>query len=146
MGFKTSFRKFFDLDEDIDHMYDDQANEAAIRTRSFQKPYSDGEAVDPSRNQNAGVFQSSQAEAKVIRHEPRDFNDVQDMADQLKERRSIVFTLKHVGIGEAKRIIDFLSGAVYALDAQMQKLGPDTFICAPDHVDIDSMILEEDGC
>ncbi|MDY0408112.1 cell division protein SepF [Virgibacillus soli] len=46
-------------------------------------------------------------------------------------RKSVVVNLQRVEHAEAKRMIDFLSGTIYALNGNMQKLGTQTFLCAP---------------
>ncbi|AYB37109.1 cell division protein SepF [Brevibacillus laterosporus] len=84
---------------------------------------------------------------RLMLFEPRHYSDAQDIADSLRNRRPVVVNLQRVENDQAKRIIDFLSGTVYALNGDIQKVGEQIFVCTPDHVDIQgtisSVIVEE---
>ncbi|NLW45394.1 MAG: cell division protein SepF [Syntrophomonadaceae bacterium] len=73
---------------------------------------------------------------KVVVSEPTTFEEAQDLADSLKNRRQVVLNLNRTDIEIARRIIDFLSGTTYALDGQTQKLGENIFLFAPSNVEI----------
>ena len=73
---------------------------------------------------------------KVVVSEPTTFEEAQDLADSLKNRRQVVLNLNGTEIDIARRIIDFLSGTTYALDGQTQKLGENIFLFAPSNVEI----------
>lgn len=79
---------------------------------------------------------------KVILLEPRSYQEVQDIADHLKGRRSVVINLQRMPKDQAKRVVDFLSGTVYAINGDIQKLGVQTFICTPDNIDISGTITD----
>lgn len=84
----------------------------------------------------------SQKNARVVLTEPRSYDEAQDIADQLKSRRSVVVNLQRVRRDQAIRIVDFLSGTVYALGGNISKLGPDIFLCTPDSVEVSGTITE----
>ncbi|MGG1661669.1 cell division protein SepF [Brevibacillus sp. NRS-1366] len=100
-----------------------------------------------SRANNVVPFQAREKEGiRLILCEPRHYSDAQDIADNLRHRRPVVVNLHRVEKDQAKRIIDFLSGTVYALNGDIQKVGDTIFVCTPDHVDIQgtiSSVLEE---
>ncbi|MFP3389663.1 cell division protein SepF [Brevibacillus sp. SIMBA_040] len=100
-----------------------------------------------SRTNNVVPFQAREKEGiRLILCEPRHYSDAQDIADNLRHRRPVVVNLHRVEKDQAKRIIDFLSGTVYALNGDIQKVGDTIFVCTPDHVDIQgtiSSVLEE---
>jgi len=60
----------------------------------------------------------------------------------LKSRRTVVLNLQRVRREHAIRIVDFLSGTVYALGGNISKLGPDIFLCTPDSVEVSGTITE----
>lgn len=99
------------------------------------------------RTNNVVPFQAREKEGiRLILCEPRDYSDAQDIADNLRHRRPVVVNLHRVEKDQAKRIIDFLSGTVYALNGDIQKVGDTIFVCTPDHVDIQgtiSSVIEE---
>ena len=71
---------------------------------------------------------------KMILLEPRSFSESQAIADHLKSRNSVVVNLKRVTSAQAKRIIDFLSGCIYAIGGNMQKIGVGIYLCTPKNV------------
>ena len=83
------------------------------------------------------------AGAKMILLEPRAYSESQQIADHLKKRNSVVVNLKRVTSDQAKRIIDFLSGCVYAIGGTMQKVGVGIYWCAPKNVNDQGKITED---
>ncbi len=90
-------------------------------------------------------FQSKNGtgKSKMMLLEPRAFSESQQIADYLKSRISVVVNLKRVTPDQAKRIVDFLSGTIYAIGGKMQKLGGGIFLCAPNTVNIEGVISDE---
>ncbi|MBB6673206.1 cell division protein SepF [Cohnella nanjingensis] len=85
----------------------------------------------------------SQKNARVVLTEPKTYdNEAQEIADHLKSRRSVVVNLQRVRRDQAIRMVDFLSGTVYALGGHISKLGPNIFLCTPDSVEISGTISE----
>ena len=77
---------------------------------------------------------------KMILLEPRAFSEAQTIADYLKSRNTVVVNLKRVTPEVAKRIVDFLSGSVYAIGGDLQKLGNGIFLCTPNNVNVEGKI------
>ena len=83
---------------------------------------------------------------KMILLEPRAYSESQQIADHLKKRNTVVVNMKRVTPDQAKRIVDFLSGTVYALEGDLQKIGGGIFLCTPKNVDVEGAITDdEDG-
>ena len=80
---------------------------------------------------------------KVVVLEPKSFDDSQHIADQLKNRRPVIVNLENAERNLAKRIVDFVSGATYALNGNMQKVGNGIFLFVPNNVDISGEMKEE---
>ena len=81
--------------------------------------------------------------SKMILLEPRAFSESQQIADYLKHRNAVVVNLKRVTPDQAKRIVDFLSGTLYAIGGDLQKLGGGIFLCTPKNVVVDGKITDE---
>jgi len=81
--------------------------------------------------------------AKMILLEPRAFSESQQIADHLKKRNTVVINLRRVTSDQAKRIIDFVSGAVYALKGHIEKIGSGIFLCTPNNVNIQGKITSD---
>lgn len=80
---------------------------------------------------------------KMILFEPRAYSESSQIVDYLKERNTVVVNLKRVTPDQAKRIIDFLTGSLYAMNGSLQKLGGGIFLCAPNNVNIEGKITDD---
>lgn len=80
--------------------------------------------------------------SKMVLVEPRAFSESQQIADNLKRKNSVVVNLKRVTNDQAKRIIDFLSGTLYAINGDMQKLGNGIYLCTPRNVNVEGRISD----
>ena len=72
------------------------------------------------------------------------YSESQQIADYLKNRSAVVVNLKRVTPDQAKRIVDFLSGTVYAIGGDLQKIGGGIFLCTPKNVNVEGTISEEE--
>lgn len=80
---------------------------------------------------------------KMILLEPRAYSEAQQIADQLKSRNTVVVNLKRVTPDQAKRIVDFLAGTIYAINGSLQKIGGGIFLCTPNNINIQGKITDE---
>lgn len=80
---------------------------------------------------------------KVVLYEPTEFEETPGIVDNLKNRKPVIINLEALDQDLAKKIFDFLSGAIYALDGNIQKVSKGIFILAPNNVDIAGNINEE---
>ena len=78
----------------------------------------------------------SASQFKVVIVQPEGFEDAQDICNHLKNKKPVIINLEDVEKECAQRIIDFLSGSVYALDGNIQKVSAGIFLIAPNNVDI----------
>lgn len=81
--------------------------------------------------------------SKMILLEPRAYSESQQIADYLKARNTVVVNLKRVTSDQAKRIVDFLSGTIYAIGGDIQKIGGGIFLCTPNNVNVQGKITDE---
>lgn len=98
---------------------------------------------DESYEQEASV-NTKNSTNKMVLVEPRAYSESQQIADHLKKRNSVVVNLKRVTNDQARRIIDFLSGALYAIGGDIQKLGNGIYLCTPKNVDVEGRISDEE--
>lgn len=87
----------------------------------------------------------SNNQLKVVIVHPGTFDDAQEICDHLKCKKPIVMNLEDVEREDAQRIVDFLSGSVYALDGSIKKVSHGIFLIAPNNVDIMGDIKDEMG-
>ena len=89
--------------------------------------------------------QNGMAGSKMMLLEPRAYSESQQIADYLKNRNAVVVNLKRVTPDQAKRIVDFLYGTIYAIGGDLQKLGGGIFLCTPNNVNIEGSISEDNA-
>lgn len=88
---------------------------------------------------------ATDSENKMILLEPRAYSESQQIADYLKNRSAVVVNLKRVTPDQAKRIVDFLSGTLYAIGGDLQKLGGGIFLCTPNNINVEGKISDENA-
>ncbi len=94
-------------------------------------------------SEEEAIKEADKSGNKMILLEPRAYSESQQIADHLKNRNSVVVNLKRVTSDQAKRIIDFLSGVIYAIGGSMQKIGVGIYLCAPKNVNVQGKISDE---
>ncbi len=94
-------------------------------------------------NESDALAEADKSGNKMILLEPRAYSESQQIADHLKNRNSVVVNLKRVTSDQAKRIIDFLSGCIYAIGGTMQKIGVGIYLCTPKNVNVQGKISDE---
>ena len=107
----------------------------------YENGYSEEEYYNVSEEE--ALKEADKTGNKMILLEPRAYSESQQIADHLKNRNSVVVNLKRVTAAQAKRIIDFLSGCVYARGGTMQKIGVGIYLCTPKNVNIQGTITDE---
>ncbi|GGH26257.1 cell division protein SepF [Paenibacillus segetis] len=137
MGVMNKFMNFLGLQEEEEIVEREKfpgQEELDFETPSF-------EARKNTRGNNV-VSIHSQKNVKVILNEPRSYDEAQEIADHLRSHRTVVVNLQRVRNDQAMRIIDFLSGTIYALSGSISKIGGNIFLCTPDTVEIQGSITE----
>lgn len=79
---------------------------------------------------------SNKEQIRVVLLEPEDFDDCQQISDNMKNKRTVIINLEHMDIAMARRVIDFVGGTAYALGGTLQKIGTGIIIAVPNNVDI----------
>ncbi|WP_026689982.1 cell division protein SepF [Alteribacter aurantiacus] len=142
MGLKTKIKRFFEMEdefvEDTD-TYEEPSYQQHDREREERPSHSNEKKEKGNVVSLTSIQQSS---AKVMLIEPHSYDECQDIADHLKNRKTVVINLQRIHKDQAKRVVDFLSGTVYAIGGDIQKLGLNIFLCTPDNVDVTGSISE----
>jgi len=140
VGVMNRFLNYLGLQEEEEVEQDVQSE----RQRAQHEQENETSPFEARRNggKNNVVSLHSQKNARMVLTEPRTYDEAQEIADHLKMRRSVVVNLQRIRREQAIRIVDFLSGTVYALGGHISKLGPDIFLCTPDSVEVSGTITE----
>ena len=82
------------------------------------------------------VSMSTGSKQEVVLFRPTSFNDTSKAADDLRSRKAIVLNLENVDKAMSRRVVDFLSGCVYALDGSVKKVAQSAYIFCPHNMDV----------
>lgn len=166
MAFSDTFKKLIGIEEVPDEDFSAEeiaaAKEAVIREETVRKqpaPAPAAAAFQPKTsyaadNSNAKAFAGGTEKRlsvagtgtfTLVVIEPKSFDECPKLVDSLKGRRPVVINLEKIETETAKKIFDFLSGATYALNGNVQKVANNIFIFAPEKVDITTNQEERSG-
>jgi len=134
MSIKNKIKSFFTMDDEYEYIEEEVQEEPENQFLSAAKQEKTDKVVSLKALQ--------QSHAKLVICEPRSFNEAQDIADNLINRRAVVINFQMLDAERAKSLFDFLSGTVYALNGNIQKLGAKTFLCTPDNMDVTGNVSE----
>lgn len=130
MNLKEKFKSFFNTEDEYEYI-----EEVTVEEKDEIKPKNSAKNV-------VSLSKIQQPNQKVVLYEPKSYNEAQDIADNILNKRAVVINLQRVDHAQARRIIDFLSGTVYAVKGDIQKLGLATFLCVPENVDVTGTISQ----
>ncbi len=116
----------------------------AFKDALFPKD-NNGDVIDTENESYDTNDSKSSTGAKMVLVEPRAYSESQQIADHLKRRNSVVVNLKRVTNDQARRIIDFLSGTLYAIGGELQRLGNGIYLCTPKNVNVEGRISDEES-
>ena len=124
--------------EDEDEEFEDFEEPA----RSSRDAFEDRRVkVDDRRNKVVNIHATTQL--KVVLVKPERFENASEIADHLKEKRTVVLNLESTNKDIARRLVDFLSGVAYAGEGKIKKIAANTYIITPYHVDIEGDLIDE---
>ena len=123
-----------------DEYEDDEVTEEIEYRPSETKPLSKYEETN-----NAKVRNTVNADTKMVLFEPRTLEEAEEIAAHLKQRQAVVVNLHRLQREYAQRTMDFLTGAVFALDGKIQKIGHNVILCSPKSIGVDGEISLDNG-
>ena len=140
MSFMDEFKK-------IIHPYD---GEDEFEEEAFDQPKSEKAAFDDRKEdrkaedrRNKVVNIHATAQLKVVLVKPERFENASEIADHLREKRTVVLNLESTNKDIARRLVDFLSGVAYAGEGKIKKVAANTYIITPYSVDIMGDLIDE---
>ncbi|MBM7705337.1 cell division protein SepF [Chryseomicrobium aureum] len=143
---KKWFNSFFLLDEEEEQDMQQTKQKEQPAAQPKQQPVKSVRerkiSSAPQTSPQLVSIQNVQKSSKVILIEPRVYAEAQDISEHLKGKRAVIVNLQRIDKEQGIRIIDFLSGTVYALGGDIQRIGTDIFLCAPDTIEVDGAISD----
>ena len=141
----TKFLDFIGIEES-DEQDEERGGDGYYRDEAPERPagvFGGGRAQAASTNRRNDRAQGSSAAnlpisggMKMIVYHPVSYEDTQSIIDNLKNRKPVIVNMEELELDTAQRILDFLSGAVYALNGTMCKISRGIFVVAPNNYDV----------
>ena len=128
-------------DEDYDYENEDQFPTQLPGKESAFDDRKDDRRSDDRRNKVVNIHATTQL--KVVLVKPERFENASEIADHLREKRTVVLNLESTNKDIARRLIDFLSGVAYAGDGKIKKVSANTYIITPYSVDLMGDLIDE---
>ncbi len=125
-------------DEEEDYEEDELEEAPPRREPSFERVKGGSE---DRHNKVVNIHATTQL--KVVLVKPERFENAAEIADHLKDKRTVVINLESTNKDIARRLIDFLSGVAYAGEGKIKKIAANTYIITPYHVDIEGDLIDE---
>ena len=118
--------------------YEDEEDEEQEGRGIFGRKNKDNKVVNmPQQQTNSNAI-------KMVISQPTSFEQSDEICSFLKERKSVIVNLEYVNKDVARRIVDFISGGVYALDGYIQKVSNSIFLVAPSNYEITNEMAREE--
>ena len=128
-------------DEDYDYENEDQFPTQRPGKESAFDDRKDDRRSDDRRNKVVNIHATTQL--KVVLVKPERFENASEIADQLKDKRTVVLNLESTNKDVARRLVDFLSGVAYAGEGKIKKVAANTYIITPYHVELEGDLIDE---
>ena len=146
MGLMDELKKIIHPYDDEDYDYEDDFEEPVKESsRSLFDDRKDDRREDrrSEDRHNKVVNIHATTQLKVVLVKPERFENASEIADHLKEKRTVVLNLESTNKDVARRLIDFLSGVAYAGEGKIKKVAANTCISTPYSVDIMGDLIDE---
>ena len=130
-------------DEDIQDEYDEEEYNSDYQEDYENEEENEGEALSIFKRKNKVVSMPQPQQIRMKISKPTNFEQADEVVTQLKAKNAVVLNLEYVSKDVARRIVDFISGGVYALDGYIQKVSNSIFLVAPYNYDIVNEISKE---
>lgn len=129
------------MEQPIDDGFEDE-NENNLYNYNYDDE--DEEVEEKKGFMRKKVVQMPQQAVKMVISQPTNFEQSEEICGFLKEKKSVIVNLEYVNKDVARRIIDFISGGVYCLDAHIQKVSNSIFLIAPINYEITNEMAREE--
>ena len=137
MAFMEGFKKWVNAYEDEDEEFE----EFVPRKKEPENDFSHFQSGDNKKSKIVNI--NATAQLAVVLVKPERFENAAEIADNLKDKRTVVLNLEETNKEVARRLIDFLSGVAYANEGKIKRVANNTFIITPYNVDLLGDLIDE---
>lgn len=147
MGFLDELKKLtrpYDDDEDeFEDFAPQPAERVPVKPRTTTPPPKPSNNSSYDRRDNKVVNIHATTQLQVVLVKPERFENAAEIADHLREKRTVVLNLEQTNKDIARRLLDFLSGVAYAQDGKIKKVAVNTYLITPYNVDLMGDLIDE---
>jgi len=133
----------YDDEEDFDDFTPAKQEEFPPVPRTTTQARSSYGGFEDHHGSNKVVKVHATAQLQVVLVKPERFDAAAEIADHLRERRTVVLNLEDTNKEVARRLVDFLSGVAYAQEGKIKKVAVNTYLITPYNVDLLGDLIDE---
>ena len=148
MGLLDELKKLTRPYDDDDDEYEDFTPKATEKvpvtppkTPAQARTYYNRREEEKKENKVVNIHATTQLQVVLVK--PDRFENVAEIADHLKEKRTVVLNLEQTNKDIARRLVDFLSGVAYAQEGKIKKVAVNTYLITPYNVDLLGDLIDE---
>ena len=141
MGLMDELKKIIHPYDDEDYDYEEDLEEPQDSGKAYFEERREERKSEDRHNKVVNIHAT--AALKVVLVKPDRFENASEIADHLREKRTVVLNLESTNKDVARRLVDFLSGVAYAGEGKIKKVAANTYIITPYSVDIMGDLIDE---
>lgn len=130
-----------EIDEQEPEQEEPRPRRSASRREESSSYYSASQSERRSSDNVVNINTTTQLQVVLVK--PEKFEDASNIANHLRDKRTVVLNLESANKDVARRLVDFLSGVAYALEGKIKKVAISTYIITPYNVDIIGDLIDE---
>ena len=135
-----------DYEDEMDE-YEEEVEERAPRSGRRPSPFANAAAEPadtyepvastvPTTPSFSGQVLSMSGKQEVVLFHAKSFDDTAKAADELRKKKAVILNMENVDKALTRRVVDFLSGSVYALDGRVKKVAQATYLFCPHNMEV----------
>ncbi|WP_461213508.1 cell division protein SepF [Lacticaseibacillus sp. GG6-2] len=143
----NKMKEFFAMDaEDEDEPLSESTTQPGKRVAIPAQSATDQPQTQTFRgNKVVAMSNPNEQTAKIVVYEPRIYSDAKEVGSNLLSNKAVVVNFDHIDTDAAKRIVDFLTGLVFAINGEIRRVGEQIFLVTPANFKIDGVLAENLG-
>ena len=148
-----SDEEYDEYDEELDE-FEEQEQEPAPRSRrtspfaTASRETETAPAAPAATGFSGQVLNMNSGKQEVVLFHAKTFDDAAQAADELRKKKAVILNMENVDKTLTRRVVDFLSGSVYAMDGRVKKVAQATYLFCPHNMDVvgdlESIQIEND--
>lgn len=142
MGIKDYFSGIFNVGDEEE--FETESFEETVEQEEVEEERTSKPAIRKIYGQRRNQTSENSSAMRMVLVRPEIFTDVAAIADHLKQGKTVVLNLENAESAQARRIVDFLSGAAYAISFKFKPVSNSTFVIIPDNTDFSGDLLLDD--